>query len=158
VVVGKLDLRAGGPGFRLYRYANDNVSTYIPLGRVGPETYRRAIYHQNARASTVDLMSDFDAPDCAFTTPRRATTTTPLQALTLLNHSFTIDMAQHFAARVSTDAGESNASQVRRAFELACGRTPSETQERGAIELIAAHGLPAFCRALLNSNQLLYVH
>ena len=49
-VAGKLDPKMGGPGFRLYRYLQDNVSTYIPLDEHGPETYRRAVYHQNARA------------------------------------------------------------------------------------------------------------
>ena len=39
-VAGKLDPKMGGPGFRLYRYVQDNVSTYIPLDEHGPETYR----------------------------------------------------------------------------------------------------------------------
>ncbi|MCA9132997.1 MAG: DUF1549 domain-containing protein, partial [Planctomycetales bacterium] len=42
---------AGGPGFRLYKFTQNNVCTYFPLERHGPETYRRAVYHQNARAS-----------------------------------------------------------------------------------------------------------
>lgn len=41
-VAGKLDTRAGGPGFRLYKVTQNNVSTYFPLDRHGPETYRRA--------------------------------------------------------------------------------------------------------------------
>ncbi|MCE9603470.1 MAG: DUF1549 domain-containing protein [Planctomycetia bacterium] len=40
-VAGKLDLRMGGRGFRLYEYQQDNVATYVPLDEVGPETYRR---------------------------------------------------------------------------------------------------------------------
>jgi hypothetical protein len=83
---GALDLRVGGSGFRLYRYLQDNVATYVPLDEVGPETYRRAVYHQNARAAPVDLMAEFDSPDCSFSTPKRAETTTPLQALATLNH------------------------------------------------------------------------
>ena len=39
-------------------------------------------------------MTDFDQPDCAVSTPRRAETTTPLQALTTLNHTFTLDIAR----------------------------------------------------------------
>jgi mono/diheme cytochrome c family protein len=154
----KLDLRMGGPGFRLYRYLNDNVSTYTPLDQVGPETYRRAVYHQNARASTIDLMSDFDAPDCAFSTPRRASTTTPLQALTLLNHSFTLDMSRALAGRLHAEAGEDPAAQAGRAFALCYGRAASDEEIEAARNLINAHGLPAFCRALFNSNELLYVH
>src|SRR6185436_15829931 len=70
-VTSKLDRRAGGPGFRLYEYKQDNVATYVPLPEHGPETYRRAVYHQNARASVVDVLSDFDLPDNAFAVPRR---------------------------------------------------------------------------------------
>jgi len=84
-VAGQLDLRMGGQGFRLYKFTQNNVCTYFPLEQHGPETYRRAVYHQNARASVVDVLSDFDGPDTAFAAPRRANTTTPLQALTLLN-------------------------------------------------------------------------
>ncbi|MEA3212843.1 MAG: hypothetical protein QOE70_5900 [Chthoniobacter sp.] len=156
-IAGKLDLRMGGPGFRLYRYLNDNVSTYVPLDNVGPETYRRAVYHQNARAATVDLMSEFDAPDCASPTPRRASTTTPLQALTLFNHSFTLDLARALAERLHAEAGEDATAQVRRAFALGYGRAPSAEEETAAAQLIATHGLPAFCRAVLNSNELIHV-
>jgi hypothetical protein len=86
MTAGQLNLEGGGPGFRLYRYLQDNVATYIPLDEHGPETYRRAVYHQNARASLLDLLTEFDCPDNAFSTPRRASTTTPLQALTMMNH------------------------------------------------------------------------
>ena len=63
-VADKLNLDMGGPGFRLYDYWQDNVATYVPRDQYGPETYRRSIYHQNARAAPVDLMSEYDSPDC----------------------------------------------------------------------------------------------
>jgi hypothetical protein len=158
VVAGKLDTTQGGPGFRLYRYMNDNVSTYFPLDRVGPETYRRAVYHQSARASVVDVLSDFDLPDNAFAAPKRSNTTSPLQALTLLNHSFILDMAGALAARVTRQtAAADTALRVRRAYALAFQREPSPMEIAGATELVQAHGLPAFCRALLNANELIYV-
>src|SRR6185436_7089808 len=103
-VSGKLDKKMGGPGFRLYEYQQDNVATYVPLDRHGPETYRRAVYHHNARAARVDVMTDFDCPDPSFAEARRASTTTPLQALTLMNHRFALDMAQALAERLQRDA------------------------------------------------------
>src|SRR5262249_11966056 len=87
-LAGQLHRRIGGPGFGLYRDLEASVATYAPLDDPGPETYRRAVYHQNARASLVDVLTDFDCPDSAFAAPRRAATTTPLQALTLMNHRF----------------------------------------------------------------------
>ncbi len=157
-VVGKLDLRMGGPGFRLYRYLQDNVATYLPLDQHGPETYRRAVYHQNARSSLIDGLTDFDLPDNASAAPNRIRTTSPLQALTLLNHAFTLAMADALVERAKREAPQSSAAQVRRAFTLAFQRQPTAEEERWALELITAHGWPAFGRALLNANELLYLN
>ena len=149
---GQLKLEPmGGPGFRLYRYLVNNVSTYVPLDAPGPETYRRSVYHQNARASVVDILNDFDLPDIAFASPKRANTTTPLQALTLLNNGFTLDMAKALAARLD------GADPVTQAYSFALQRQPSATERAAAEKLIAQHGKPAFCRALLNSNALIFI-
>ncbi len=155
-VADKLDRKMGGPGFRLYKFTQNNVSTYFPLDRHGPETYRRSVYHQNARASVVDVLNDFDFPDIAFAAPRRANTTTPLQALTLLNHSFTTDLAQALAARLER-GGAAASAQVDEAYGIALQRVPTAPEQAAAGQLIATHGLPAFCRALLNLSELLYV-
>ena len=143
----------GGPGFRLYKFTQNNGSTYFPLDQHGPETYRRAVYHQNARASIVDVLTDFDLPDIAFAAPRRANTTTPLQALTLLNHSFTLDLAEALAARLD---GEVN-RQIARAYALTFQREPSVAERTAGAALVASHGVKAFCRALLNANELIYL-
>ena len=151
-VAGKLQLEPmGGPGFRLYRYLANNVSTYVPLDTHGPESYRRAVYHQNARASVVDVLNDFDLPDIAFAAPKRANTTTPLQALTLLNHSFTLDMALALAALIGKDDA------IAAAYAFAFQRPPSAKERAASEQLIASFGREAFCRALLNSNELLYL-
>lgn len=151
-VSGKLQLNPmGGPGFRLYKFTQNNVCTYFPLDVHGPETYRRAVYHQNARASVVDVLNDFDLPDIAFAAPKRANTTTPLQALTLLNHSFTLDMAKALAARIQT--GDA----VTQAYRFAFQRQPSTKEREAAARLINSHGPESFCRALLNTNELLFL-
>ncbi|MHC4995757.1 MAG: DUF1553 domain-containing protein, partial [Planctomycetota bacterium] len=151
---GKLDHAAerGGPGFRLYHYFRDNVSTYIPLDEHNESTYRRAVYHQNARGQLVDLMTEFDCPDPTAAAPRRVATTTPLQALTLLNHSFTMDMAEALATRVQT--ADDPVTQV---FELLFTRKPSREEKQQAQQVAHAHGLPALCRTLLNTNALMYL-
>ncbi len=157
-VTAQLDGSMGGPGFRLYRYLQDNVATYEPLDEHGPETYRRGVYHQNARASRVDMMTDFDCPDNSFAAPRRARTTTPMQALTMMNHKFSLDMAKFLAARVRRETTtEDVAAEVRLAIALVYAREPFREELPAASELITAHGLPAFCRALLNSSEFIYI-
>lgn len=161
-VSGKLDKRAGGPGYRLYQYLQDNVATYVPLDKHGPETYRRAVYHQNARAARVDLMTEFDCPDNAFSAPRRASTTTPLQALTMMNHQFTLDMSAALASRVTQQTADAKENQITKqvelAFSLLFSRTPDAAESKAAGQLINDHGLRAFCRALLNSNEFMYLN
>ena len=156
-VAGLLDPRMGGPGFKLYQYFQDNVATYVPLDRPGPETYRRSVYHHSARASYLDVLTDFDCPDNAFGAPRRASTTTPLQALAMLNHGFSVDTAHAFADRLRREVGPAPVDQSRRAFVLAFGRAPTGDELADACRLIDRHGLPAFCRVLLNANELIYI-
>jgi hypothetical protein len=149
---------AGGPGFRLYKFTQNNVCTYFPLDTHGPETYRRAVYHQNARASVVDLLSDFDLPDIAFAAPVRANTTTPLQALTLLNHSFTLDMARGLSEQASQRAQSTVAGAVVDGmYDILLQREPSPSEQEAAVQLINEHGANALARALLNLNEVLYV-
>lgn len=152
-VAGKLNLQLGGPGFRLYKYLEDNVATFVPLDQHSPETYRRAVYHQGARASLIDLLTDFDQPDNAVAAPSRTPTTSPLQALTLLNHPFTLEMAEALAQRLPPDDVR---EQVRQAFRLTFQRVPTASELNAAQRLIQQHGLRAFCRALLNANELIY--
>jgi len=157
-IAGKLNTNRGGPGFRLYKFSQNNVCTYTPLDEHGPETYRRAVYHQNARASVVDLLSDFDLPDNAFAAPRRTATTTPLQALTLLNHRFTLDMAAALAERAEKDAGSAERAKIVDAvYRLALNRAPADKERSAAMALHEQHGTRALCRAIWNLNEVLYV-
>lgn len=156
-VSGVLKQDTGGPGFRLYQYTVDNVATYFPLQRFGPETYRRSVYLQAARSIRPELLAQYDCPDSSLPEPKRVVTTSPLQALSLLNNSFIADMAQAFAERISREAGRAPEAQIRHAFALAFVRPPSAAELEGARALVQQHGLPALCRALLNANEFVYV-
>lgn len=156
-VAGRLDRQAGGPGFRLYRYLEDNVATYLPLDEHGPATWRRAVYHQNARASLVDGLTDFDQPDNAAPAPARIRTTSPLQALTQLNHQLTLDLADALTARLTREVSGDDGARIERAFLLAFQRRPTPPEAAAARQLIAAHGWRALTRALLNANELFYL-
>lgn len=146
----------GGPGFRLYRYWQDNVATYVPRDEPGADTYRRAVYHQNARSAPVDLLAEFDQPDCSFSTPRRSATTTPLQALTLLNHPFTLDMAKAFSDRLAALSADP-ARRVELAYAYAYDRKPSSEERLQCAEFAQQHGWPALCRVLLNTAELITI-
>jgi hypothetical protein len=153
-VSGRLNRAMGGPGFRLYRYTVDNVATYYPLEKFGEDTYRRAVYQQAARSVRSELLGQYDCPDSSLPEPKRVVTTSPLQALALLNNSFLVDQSKHFAERLQR---ESPGDPVGLAFRLAYGRDPEDAERAAAKALIAKHGMFAFCRAILNSNEFVYV-
>jgi hypothetical protein len=134
------------------------VTTYVPRDDADPQTYRRAVYHQTPRAARLDLLSDFDCPDPAAAVPRRTTTTSPLQALVLMNHEFSWAMAEAFAERVRQETADDDPDeQARRAFQCAYARLPDAEEQQAAAQLIRQHGLPALCRAILNSNELIWL-
>jgi len=103
------------------------------------------------------LLDTLDCPDPSALTPRRAVTTTPLQALGLRNNDFVLRMSEHWAQRIEREAGRDAAAQVGRAYELALGRAAAASEVRAAQTLVQRHGLRALCRALLNCNEFIYV-
>jgi hypothetical protein len=153
---GKLDRRMGGPGFPLFQYRVVNVAIYEPHAVYGPETWRRSIYAQTPRAVRDDLLGGFDCPESSQREPRRDVTTTPLQALTLLNGRFSIQQASFMAERLRREAGPSPEAQIRLAFELAFGRPPDPAEARDALDLVRRRGLESVCRGVINANEFLY--
>jgi hypothetical protein len=78
--------------------------------------------------------------------------------LNLLNGGFLLQQSENFSLRLQAEAKEDRSAQIRRAFQIAYLREPAPTETAAAIELIKAHGLTAFCRAILNSNELIYLN
>ena len=110
-----------------------------------------------ARGGKSPLLDTLDCPDPSTTAPKRGSTTTPLQALALLNNSFMLRMSDAMAEQVKRDAGDQPEEQVARAFALVCSRPPRVDETRLAVQFVERHGLAAFCRVLLNTNSFLYV-
>jgi hypothetical protein len=157
-VSGQLNPAVGGPSFQDFRpFMYKGSQFYEPLDPVGPEFHRRSIYRMWARGGKNPLLDTFDCPDPSTTTPRRGNTTTPLQALSLLNNSFTLRMADALAERLKGERPDNVGQQIELAFELTCGR-PCTAEERSAsLALVEKHGLAPLCRTLLNTNAFLYV-
>ena len=156
-VSGKLDLTIGGPGFDLFEPNTNYVKVYTPKKEFGPAEFRRMVYQQKPRMRLDDTFGAFDCPDAGQAAPKRNVSTTPLQALNLLNSGFMVQQAGYFAERVEKEAGTDPDSQVKRAFALAVQREPSAKELAAARKLVKEHGLAALCRALLNANEFVFV-
>ncbi len=156
-VSGKLDVTMGGPGFDLFERNTNYVKVYAPKKEFGPAEFRRMIYQFKPRMQLDDTFGAFDCPDGGQIAPRRNVSTTPLQALNLLNSRFVLQQAGYFAERVRGEAGPEPAAQVERVFALAFQRPPAEKELTAAVKLVTDHGLAALCRAVLNANEFVFV-
>jgi hypothetical protein len=156
-VAGSLNTQAGGPGFLLFDVNHENVHHYFPKQDLGPNEFRRMIYMTKIRQEQDEVFGVFDCPDGGQVIPSRSRSTTPLQALNLLNSKFMLQQTQIFANRVRAEAGENSRDQVRRVFVLAFSREPDATELDWAAALVDQHGLDALCRAVLNSNEFLFL-
>jgi mono/diheme cytochrome c family protein len=155
---GKLDLRMGGPGFDLFEPNTNYVKVYTTKTKFEPADFRRMIYQNKPRVELDSLFGAFDCPDAGQIQPKRNSSTSPLQALNLLNSAFMIEQSAAFAERLQREAGSSVAAQIQRAYALAFAREPNPTEIAAAEKFILQHGLPAFCRAVYNTNELITIH
>ncbi len=156
-VAGELNPTMGGPSFQDFRTRTNNSQFYEPTDPVGFAFQRRSIYRTWVRSGTNPFLDVFDCPDPSTTTPKRAVTTTPLQALALLNDSFMLRMSQRLAERIDREVGQDAMRGVCRAHELCFGRAPDSAELAAGTAFVMAHGLPAYGRVLFNSNEFVYV-
>ena len=186
-VSGRLNMAVGGP----------SVYPALPAGAPAPrggwdvpesrhEQDRRSVYVFVRRNSRYPMLESLDMPDTHESCARRSATTTPQQALSLLNSEHTLGWAAGLARRVLDSAGTDRDRQIREAFRWAYSRQPDgwekdtvltffESQREIIAERAAAgesilvpdrypsgmdpHEAAAvvdFCHMLLNSNEFVY--
>ncbi len=156
-VTGRLDTRMGGQGFSGFEVEMENVRHFHPKSTYGPEDFRRMIYMTKIRQEQESVFGSFDCPDASQVTPERSRSTTPLQALNLLNSSFVTEQAVFFAQRLNSEAPKSAGEKVHAAFKRCFGRKPTDAELADSTAFIEQVGLPQFCRAMLNANEFVFV-
>ena len=152
-VSGSLNQRMGGPGFDLFEPNTNYVKVYATKTAFTADDFRRMVYQSKPRSELDTFFGPFDCPDAGQVQPKRTSSTTPLQALNLLNGEFLLDQADRCAKRIEGEVGEDRAAQIHRAVLLAFGREASAEEIAAGSRLIAEHGLPSLCRALYNANE-----
>ncbi|MEM7388110.1 MAG: DUF1553 domain-containing protein, partial [Verrucomicrobiota bacterium] len=156
-VSGSLDLSMGGPGFYLHRVQVENVMHYFPRETFGPPEFRRMVYLFKIRQEQDAIFGSFDCPDGNQVMPKRNRSNTPLQALNLFNSRFVLQQAGILSDRLKNEAGEDVGRQIELAFRLFSGREVDEFEREASRKMIREEGLPAFCRALFNTSEFLFV-
>jgi mono/diheme cytochrome c family protein len=135
------------------------------------ETKKRSVYVMQQRFQRHPFFALFDGADTNASTDRRITSTTPLQALFLMNDPHVHAQAKKFAARVRSEAMYDPA-RIDRAYLLLFGRLPSPGEKDAAQDYVAnvgdrlkaaspdersAKAWESLARALFLSNEFVYL-
>lgn len=127
---GRLDRRVGGASVRPYL---PEGATEIGFGNfvqwpqsVGADNYRRGLYIFRQRTLLYPQLETFDAPDTVQVACKRDRSTTPLQALTLLNDPVFAEAAGELAKRIAREGGPTARDRIRYGFRLCLSRDPSQ--------------------------------
>ncbi len=155
-VSGSLNLKMYGSGFNLFNQRG-GLSGFNPVEKFTGDGLRRMIYAHKVRREPEAVFGAFDCPDAGLSTSRRIESTTPIQALNLLNSRFVLDQSDAFAARLKREAGDDTERQIQRAYLVAFGRSPAPSEVSEAREVVSLHGAAALCRAILNSNEFVFL-
>jgi hypothetical protein len=153
-VSGKLNPESSGPSFRPFKVTKPGGSyvKYEPLDNDEKDLQRRTVYRMNINTGGDAMLESLDCPVPAVKTPKRPSTTTALQALSLMNNPLPIRLSKAFAARVKAEA-QTTDGQIDRAFQLALGRLPRVYEKEAARQL----DLEALCWGLFNASEFIHV-
>ncbi len=165
---GDLNLQAGGPPF--FPSIPLSVRADQPRGiweltKEGTDTWRRSVYAYVKRGLKYPMFEVYDLPDLNTTCERRAVSTVPTQALTMLNNEFMLIQADHFAQRVFEQAGDTPDEQVKTMYRIALSREPSTKELDSNVTFLnkqreqetALAALTDLAHVVLNLNEFAYI-
>jgi len=154
---GLLDRGLGGPPVfpPLPAAAVDGAGGGGWKASTGRDQWRRSIYVFWKRAALHPVFGAFDAPSREFCVVRRTRTTTPLQALTMLNEPQFVAAARGLARRMIAVTG--TAARIDLGWRMCLARLPVAA-ERAAVTTFAEAGLRRYradpaAAALLNGGE-----
>ncbi len=136
---GLLSTKMGGPSVKPYQPEGlwEQLSAF--QGRklfersTGEDLWRRSVYSYWKRTVPPPAMTIFDAPTRESCVVRRQMSSTPLQALALLNDEMYVETARKFAERMVKEGGASATERLSWALRLATSR-PASAQEVKILE------------------------
>ena len=160
--------------------ANNDGSFIVGGTKISPDgrEYKRSIYVQTRRSQPVSMLEVFDAPQMEPNCEIRNSSTVTPQSLALMNSDFILKQAGLFADRVVAETGPkaNSDTHIRHAWELACGKAPSnaeftelktlyeeqktlftsekDTKDKTSPDIKA---LTTLCQVLFQTNHFLYV-
>jgi hypothetical protein len=143
---GLLTARLGGPSVKPFQpeglWEEKSAAWKYEADR-GASLYRRSLYTYFRRTSPHPMMTTFDAAERNTCVVRRQSTSTPLQALVLLNDPQFVEAARQIGARVLREGGPTAEGRSAFAFRLLTGRAPVP-DERSVLRRLYLEQLDLF--------------
>ena len=139
VVSGLLSTKMGGPAVKPYQPDGlwEQLSAFqgkkLFERSTGEDLWRRSVYSYWKRTVPPPSMTIFDAPTRESCVVRRQMSSTPLQALALLNDEMYIETARKFAERIVKEGGALPEQRLEWAMRVATSR-PASQQEVMILE------------------------
>jgi hypothetical protein len=141
-VSGLLVERLGGHSAKPYQpegyYAFLNFPKRTYEADAGPDQYRRGLYMHWQRQFLHPMLRAFDAPSREECTTSRATSNTPLGALTMLNDPSFVEAARVLATRAIDEGGDSDDDRLTFAWRAALSRPPTDRERASLRRLLEA--------------------
>jgi hypothetical protein len=138
---GKLVDKVGGPS--VLPPVPKNLGAGQNLWNVSKnkeDWYRRSLYIFTRRSVPYPLIEAFNAPNTQLVHSQREVTTTPLQALALLNNEQVFELAQALAGRVLTiNADKDDAARVDCLYQILFSRTPDAVEKQALLTYLDGH-------------------
>jgi hypothetical protein len=105
-----------------------------------PKDYvRRSLYTFTRRSLPYPLLETFDMANPQQIHSKRDVTTTPLQALTLVNSDIVFRWSQALAGRILNEAGPDEAAQLDRLYEILFARKPNAEEKQLLQAFLTQH-------------------
>jgi hypothetical protein len=128
----------------------------------------RAVYIPVVRSSMYDVFQAFDLPDPSTSNGDRDSTVVAPQALFMMNSSVILQHSRKMADDLLARAGLDDSARIREAYERALSRPPRPEEIDLALTFITrieqqwqgdkAKAWQSFCKALLASNEFVYIN
>ena len=154
-VSGQLNTRMFGRGYDLFEQRG-GLSGFKPIETFRNDGLKRMIYAHKVRRERDSVFGAFDCPDAGQSTGLRRTSTTPIQALNLLNSRFTIDQSAALAHRIRAAAGSDLKACIQAVYQQCLYRSPTSQEFDEALSVVSELDLEVLCRAVLNCNEFLF--
>jgi hypothetical protein len=167
-VAGGLDLKMGGPP--IYPPVDPSLRSDTFQGMNWPiteddmSTWRRSVYVKVKRSLLLPQLEVFDCPEITASVATRNSTTTPLQALTLMNDPLVLQQANVMTSTLYDSFGfvadttpVKDRALVEVVYQRALQRNPTPREAKLAYKILTTQGRSRLCLLMFNLNEFVYV-